>query len=62
MDGRGMKRNYGAELAEACERFRATMAAYEGSWEPNRPIVPKGQTLYIVRRSLERPEIQKGRK
>ena len=44
-----MKHNYEKELTQSVERFRATMAAYQGSIDTGARIVEKGRTLLVVR-------------
>ena len=44
-----MKHNYQEELTQSVERFRATMAAYQGSMGTGARIVEKGRTLLVVR-------------
>ena len=54
-----MKHNYEKELTESVERFRATMAAYQGSMDTGARIVEKGRTLLVVRG--ERAELRGGK-
>ena len=42
-------RDYKAELREATEELRATMAAYQGNYGTGARIVEKGRTLLVVR-------------
>ena len=49
-------RDYKAELREATEELRATMAAYRGEWNTGARIERKGTTLYTIRG--ERSELQ----
>ena len=52
-------RDYRAELREATEELRATMAAYQGSYDTGARIVEKGRTLLVVRG--ERAELRRAR-
>ncbi len=46
-----------AELTESVERFRASMAAYQGSLDTGARIVEKGRTLLVVKG--ERAELRR---
>ena len=50
-------RDYNAELKEATEELRATMAAFRGEWNTGARIERKGTTLLVVRG--ERSEIRR---
>ena len=42
-------RDYKAELREATEELRATMAAYRGEWNTGARSERKGTTLLVIR-------------
>ena len=48
-----MRHYYQTELEQAVDRFRATMAAYQGPWAIEPRIVAKGKTLYVIKGQRE---------